>query len=133
MYSDSDWAGDKDTRKSVTGYVIFVCGVLVCFRSKSQQCISLSSSEAEMYDLTETVKEIPFIVQVLLFVDNMGATYMSENSAPSARTRHADLQQKFTAELQEKGLIKVDFMRSEDNTVEILMKNVSVELFQHHI
>ena len=45
VYSDSDWAGDKDTRKSVTGYVIFVCGVLVCFRSKSQQCISLSSSE----------------------------------------------------------------------------------------
>jgi hypothetical protein len=145
VYSDSDWAGDKDSRKSVSGYMIFLCGALVCWRSKSQTAISLSSSEAEMYALTEAVKEIPFIVQVLLFmnvkiklpvdvkVDNMGAIYMSENSAPSARTRHADLRQKFTSDLQEKGLIKIDFVRSEDNTSDILTKNVSVDLFEKHI
>ena len=144
VYSDSDWAGDKDSRKSVSGYMVFLNGALVCWRSKSQHCISLSSSEAEMYALTEAVKEIPFLVQVLLFigvkiklpvqvkVDNMGAIYMSENSAPSARTRHADIRQKFTADLQDKGLIKIDFVRSEDNTSDILTKNVTVELFERH-
>jgi hypothetical protein len=145
VFSDSDWAGDKDTRKSVSGYLLFVCNVPVCWRSKSQAAISLSSSEAEMYALTEAVKEIPFIVQVLLFmnakiklpvevkVDNMGAIYISENSMPSARTRHADLRQKFTSDLQEKGLIKIDFVKSEDNTSDIMTKNVTVELFEKHV
>jgi hypothetical protein len=144
VYSDSDWAGDKDSRKSVTGFFIFVNGALVGWRSKSQHCISLSSSEAEMYALTEAIKEVPFLVQLLLFigvkvklpvqvkVDNMGAIYMSENSTPSARTRHADIRQKFTADLQDKGLIKVDFVKSEDNTSDILTKNVSVDLFKYH-
>jgi hypothetical protein len=144
VYSDSDWAGDKDSRKSVTGYLIFLNGALVAWKSKSQHCISLSSSEAEMYALTEAIKEVPFLVQLLLFidvklklpvqvkVDNMGAIYMSENSTPSSRTRHADIRQKFTADLQDKGLIKVDFVRSEDNTSDILTKNVSVDLFNYH-
>jgi hypothetical protein len=144
VYSDSDWAGDKDSRKSVSGDMIFVNGVLVGWRSKSQQCISLSSTEAEMYALTEAIKDVPFLVQLLLFmevkiklpvevkVDNMGAIYMSENSTPSSRTRHADIRQKFTANLQDKGLIKVDFVRSEDNTSDILTKNVNVDLFKHH-
>jgi hypothetical protein len=144
VYSDSDWAGDKDSRKSVSGYILFLCNVPVCWRSKSQAAISLSSSEAEMYALTEAVKEIPFIIQVLLFmnvkiklpvevkVDNMGAIYMSENSMPSARTRHADLRQKFTSDLQEKGLIKIEFVRSEEKTSDIMTKNVTVELFEKH-
>jgi hypothetical protein len=144
VHSDSDWAGDKDSRKSVSGYLIFMNGALVAWKSKSQHCISLSSSEAEMYALTEAIKEVPFLVQLLLFievklklpvqvkVDNMGAIYMSENSTPSARTRHADIRQKFTADLQDKGLIKVDFVRSEDNTSDILTKNVSVDLFKYH-
>jgi hypothetical protein len=97
-----------------------------------------------MYALTEAIKEVPFLVQLLLFigvkvklpvqvkVDNMGAIYMSENSTPSARTRHADIRQKFTADLQDKGLIKVDFVKSEDNTSDILTKNVSVDLFKYH-
>jgi hypothetical protein len=62
----------------------------------------------------------------------MGAIYMSENSTPSARTRHADIRQKFTADLQDKSLVKVDFVKSEDNTSDILTKNVSVELFKYH-
>jgi hypothetical protein len=66
-------------------------------------------------------------------VDNMGAIYISENSMPSARTRHADLRQKFTSDLQEKGLIKIDFVKSEENTSDIMTKNVTVELFEKHV
>jgi hypothetical protein len=144
VITDSDWGGDKDSRKSVSGHAIFVNKALTAWRSKSQAAISLSSSEAEMYALTEAVKEVPFIVQVLLFmnvkiklpvqvrVDYMGAIYMSENSMPSSRTRHADLRTKFTSDLQEKGLIKIEFIRSEDNAADIMTKNVTVELFEKH-
>ena len=50
----------------------------------------------------------------------------------SARTRHADLRQKFTSDLQEKELIKIDFVRSEENTSDIMTKNVTTELFDKH-
>jgi hypothetical protein len=46
VYTDSDWAGDKDDRKSVSGYMIFLNGVLICWRSKSQQTVALWSSKA---------------------------------------------------------------------------------------
>ena len=127
LFIDSDWAGDKDTRKSVSGYLLFVCSVLVSWRSKAQQAIALSSTESEWYSLVEAVKEVPFIVQVLLFmgvkvelpakvkVDNMGAVYMSESTTSSMRTRHIDTQYKYVTSLQEQGLIKVEFVKSEDN------------------
>ena len=40
-YSDSDWAGNPDTRISVTGYVLFVLGCAVSWKSKAQKSVSL--------------------------------------------------------------------------------------------
>ena len=68
LHTDSDWSGDKDDRKSVGGYLLFVNGVLVGWRSKKQKVVSLLSSEAEFYVLVEAVKETPFIIQVLAFL-----------------------------------------------------------------
>ena len=44
-----DWAGDKDDRRSISGYMIFLNDVLICWRSKAQQTVALSSSEAEFF------------------------------------------------------------------------------------
>jgi hypothetical protein len=49
VYTDSDWAGDRETRRSVSGYVLFLLNVPLMWKSKSQQGVSLSSSEAEYY------------------------------------------------------------------------------------
>ena len=145
VFSDADWAGDQDTRKSISGYMIFICGVLVCWRSKAQSCVALSSSESEWYALSKAVKEVPYLVQVMMFlgvkvklpvtvkVDNMGAVYMSENQASSQRTRHMDTRHKYIVSLQEQGLIKVEFVRSEENTSDICTKNVTVDLYEKHI
>ena len=42
MYTDSDYAGDKETRISVTGYILFFTGVPIIWKLKSQQSITLS-------------------------------------------------------------------------------------------
>jgi hypothetical protein len=68
VYSDSDWAGDKDNRRSVGSYIIFLNNVPIAWRSKLQKTTSLSSSEAEFYACGEAVKEVPFIGQVLMFL-----------------------------------------------------------------
>jgi hypothetical protein len=45
--SDSDYAGDKNTRQSVSGYVVYLNGALIAWRSKAQKTVTLSSTEAE--------------------------------------------------------------------------------------
>jgi hypothetical protein len=90
-YSNSDYAGDKEYRKSVTGMVIFISGVPFSWKSKGQPTVTLSSTESEYVALCETVREVKFNSQVLellqieykkpirVHVDNMGGIFLSEN------------------------------------------------------
>jgi hypothetical protein len=65
VFCDSDWAGDSDTRISVTGFILYLMNVPVCWRSKAQKGVTLSSSEAEYVAMSEAVKEIRFIYYLL--------------------------------------------------------------------
>ena len=68
-FSDSDFANDKETRISVYGYVIYFCGVPVAWKSKSMRSVVLSTTEAEYVAISELVKEIKFIYQLLESMD----------------------------------------------------------------
>ena len=57
LFSDSDWAGDKETRMSVTGYCVFLQGCPITWKSKGQTSVTLSSSEAELMALSEATKK----------------------------------------------------------------------------
>ena len=143
-YSDSDWAGDKDTRLSVSGFIIYLLGVPICWRSKQQRSVALSSSEAEYVALSEAAKEVKFIHQVLasmnihvqtpiiIKVDNVGAMFMAENTSTSARTRHIDIRYQYVREFIVDGLIKVIFVRTHDNLADDFTKNVNGDTFQRH-
>ena len=63
--SDSDYANDKDTRYSVYGYIIYFCGVPVAWKSKSLKSVVFSTTEAEYVAVSEVVKEIKFLYQML--------------------------------------------------------------------
>ena len=144
VYSDSDWAGDKQTRRSVSGFVMLLCGVPIMWRSKQQKAVTLSSTEAEFYAASEAVKEILFVAQVLLDlgvpvetpikvnVDNMGAIFMTGNASSSSRTRHVDTRWHFVRELQEQGVVEVVFCRTKDNLADGNTKNVSAEILREH-
>jgi hypothetical protein len=142
VYSDSDWAGDKDDRRSIGSYIIFLNDVPIEWRSKSQKAVAMSSAEAEFYACGEAVKEVPFVAQILLFlgidlelpvqvwIDNVGAIFMSENQTSSTRTRHMDCRWWFVSDMQEQGLIKIDFVKTKDNISDIGTKNVTKEVYQ---
>ena len=144
VYSDSDWAGSKDDRRSVGSFIIFLCGVPIAWRSKSQKVVSLSSSEAEFYACAEAVKEVPFIAQILLFmeipvqlpvkvwIDNVGAIFMSENVTSSARTRHMDTRYRYVNQLQDEKLIDIGFVRTHENVSDLGTKNVTTEVYDKH-
>ena len=143
-YTDSDYAGDEVTRRSVSGYVIYVHGVPVQFRSKSQQSVTLSSTEAEWMALSEAVKDILFLKYlcetmgirverpITVRVDNMGAVFMSNNVTTSQRTKHIDIRSKFVREYVQDGVIIIKFVRSEDNDSDIMTKNLGSVLHERH-
>ena len=58
VFCDSDYVGDKETRVSVSEYILYLCNVPVACRSKAQKSVTLSSSEAELVSLSETAKEV---------------------------------------------------------------------------
>ena len=144
MWSDSDWGGDKDNRLSVSGMALFVCGVLVAWRSKQQKSVALSSSEAELVAASEAVKEVVFVMQVLnsvdipvetpviVRVDNMGAIFMAENASSSVRTRHIDIKWHFTRNLTKDKVIKIIFVRTAENKSDGFTKNVATDIQERH-
>jgi hypothetical protein len=56
-YSDADWAGSLDDRRSMTGYVFVLCGGAITWNSKKQPTVALSTTEAEYMALGQTTKE----------------------------------------------------------------------------
>ena len=142
-YVDSDWAGDVDTRRSVTGWCIFLNGCLISWGSRGQQNVTLSSSEAEYVGVSEISKEILFIKQVMEFmdliisfpvivhVDNIGAIYMTKGQE-GKRTKHIDARYHFVREYVEDGVLKILYVKSEENMADPYTKNTSEIIFDKH-
>lgn len=139
--SDSEYAGDKDTRISVFGYVIYFCGSPIVWKSKSGKSVTLSSTEAEYYAISECAKELIFLKHVIesmgikvelpivIKTDNVGAIYLSNNYTTSQRTKHIDVRVHFVRQFIEDGIFKIEFVGSEDNDADIFTKNTSEEIF----
>ena len=101
-YVDSDWGGDRSHRRSVTGLLVLLAGGAIAFKSKYQNSIALSSTEAEFTAAAEAGKTILYIRSILrelgydshaptlLYQDNMGALFMATADQPTKRTRHID-------------------------------------------
>ena len=67
-YSDSDWAGDENDRKSVSGWIVMLNGEIICWGSRKQSLTSLSSTEVEYIAVRDISKEILFAKTVLEFI-----------------------------------------------------------------
>ena len=143
MYTDSDYAGDKETRIRVTGYILFFMGVPIIWKSKSQKSVTLSSSEAEYVALSEAAKDIKFVYQlmgsigiqielpIIVRVDNVGAIFMSENTSTSGRTKHIDIRYRFVNEMVIDGFLKIVFVKTKENVADVFTKNVTSETYRN--
>ena len=142
--SGSDFASNKETRIRIYGYVIYFCGIPIAWRSKGMKSVVLSTTETEYMALSEVVKELKFIVQLLqtmnitvelpitVHVDNVGAIWLSNNRNTGDRTKHIDIRTSFVKEYQEDGKIIIKLVKSEDNEADIFTKNTSNIIFQKH-
>jgi hypothetical protein len=143
-FSDSDFGGDRDTRQSVTGYIVYLCGVPIIWKSKQQRSVTLSSTEAEYVAVSEVCTEISFAKQVLeflgmkvelpitVYVDNKGAIFLANNATTGQRTKHIDIRHHYIREHVENGIVVIRFVRSDDNDADLMTKNTSQRLYKKH-
>ena len=142
--SDSDFAGDKETIISVFGYIIYFCEIPIAWISKQMKSVVLSTTEAEYMALSEVVKELKFILQLLqtmnielelpitVHVDNVGAIWLSNNRTTNNRTKHIDIRTLFVKEYQGDEKIIIKFVKSEENEADIFTKNSTNVIFHNH-
>jgi hypothetical protein len=145
-FVDSDFAGDKGNRRSITGYLIYLFDVPVAWKSKQQGGVTLSSSEAEYYAISEVAMELKFLKMILefldielngqmtVYVDNIGAIHLANNASSGTRTKHIDTRLHFVRELTQGDdkLLSIEFVRSEENQSDTFTKNTGKEIFWKH-
>jgi hypothetical protein len=140
VYTDSDWTGDKEDRQSVSGYVVFLLGVPILWKSKSQKSVTLSSSEAEYSAMSKAVKDVQFIVMVLESLSikvetpiTVNFDTIGDNMSATSGTKHIDTRYHFVHEFVEEGFVKIVFVKTTENKSDMFTKNVSGEAYDEHI
>ena len=134
-FSDSDWAGDLDKRKSTSGFIFFINGGAVSWKSRTQKCVAQSSAEAEHIASSETAKEAVWLRSLIstvkgreieeptmLNVDNQAAISIIKNPVCSSRTKHIELRYHLVRDYYERKIISVQHVPTESNAADLLTK-----------
>ena len=142
-FTDSDWAGDADTRKSISGWIIFIQDNPICWGSRQQRITAGSSTEAEYIGISDICKELLFLIHIIeflkvkvdmpvkIYVDNKGAIFIAENPVVK-RTKHIDTRFHIIREHIENDIVKIQFITSVENTADIFTKNTTEETHNKH-
>jgi hypothetical protein len=135
VYSDSDWAGDRATRRSTSGGCVYFRSMLLNSWSKSQHVVSLSSAEAELYALCTAVCEL-LATQHLLHEVGFGALRLSAwidanatlqnlSRGTSKGMRHVEIKYYFIRDLLRDNKLHLGKVDGKKNTSDLLTKFVT--------
>jgi len=140
-YSDADWAGCPDSRRSTSGYCVFLGDNLVSWSSKRQTTVSRSSAEAEYRAVAHAVAEscwlrqllqelhMPLSSATLVYCDNVSAVYMTANPVHHRRTKHIEIDIHFVRDKVSLGQVRVLHVPSSHQFADIMTKGLPVQLF----
>ncbi|XP_043286933.1 secreted RxLR effector protein 161-like [Venturia canescens] len=140
-YSDADFAGDVDTRRSTTGYITLMAGGPVIWSSHRQKCISRSTTEAEYVAASDASQEVTWLRILLqelcvdlknptpLHMDNQSAIRLTKNTEHHKKTKHIDIKYHYIRECVEHGAIKIIYVCTEEQLADILTKAVPRDKF----
>jgi hypothetical protein len=140
-YTDADWGGCPDTRRSTSGYCVYLGDNLVSWSAKRQPTLSRSSAEAEYRGVANVVSEscwlrnlllelqCPITKATLVYCDNVSAVYLSGNPIQHQRTKHIEMDIHFVREKVARGQIRVLHVPSRYQIADIFTKGLPLQLF----
>ena len=142
-WSDADWAGDIDTRRSTSGYIFQLdSSCLLSWQSRKQTIVALSSTEAEYIAAATATKELLWLQALLqelgyslllpstLFCDNQSCISLSENPKFHDRSKHIDLRFHFLREKVQAKILKLHFTSTSTMWADILTKSLPKDKHQ---
>nr|GEW33753.1 copia protein [Tanacetum cinerariifolium] len=134
-YSDADHVGCHLDRKSTSGSVQFLGDKLVCWSSKKQNCLSISTVESEYVAVSSYCAQVLwmrtqltdygfFYDKVPIYYDSKSAIAISCNPVQYTRTKHIDVRYHFIKDHVEKGSIELYFFGTEYQLVDLFTKSL---------
>lgn len=132
-YADANWAGSEG-RRSQSGYLFQLYGGTICWSSKIQPSVSLSSAEAEYVALSESAQEAvwlnrllsdfhePVKLPIVIYEDNQSCIKMLTGGRFSQRTKHIDIKYHFVRDLVTNNFLSVMYCPTDLMKADILTK-----------
>ena len=135
-YSDADWAGDLDTRRSTSGYVFQIGDATINWSSKRQQTVARSTTEAEYVALSAAAQESIWLRRLLsdlgygttgpttIYEDNNGAIEITKNPKFHNRTKHIDIAYHFARERVASNELEVVYCHTGEMIADVMTKGL---------
>lgn len=133
-WSDSDWGGEIDSRRSTAGFVFTLAGGAITWQSKRQVAVTLSTAEAEFVAVALAAKEglwIQALIEELqimpkpmlkIYCDNQSCIFLASNPKHSEKTKHVDLKFHFIRELIENRKMQLEYTPTDIMWADFLTK-----------
>ncbi|KAI4346140.1 hypothetical protein L6164_013215 [Bauhinia variegata] len=139
-YTDADMAGDVDSRKSTSGYMMTFAGGAVSWQSKLQKCVALSSTEVEYIAITEAGKELLWMKRFLqeldlnqeryvVHSDSQSAIHLSKNLTFHSRSKHIEVRYHWIRDALERKQFSLEKIHTDDNGSDMMTKTLPMGKF----
>lgn len=141
-FSDADYAGDLETRRSTTGYIFQLAGGPITWASQRQKLVTLSTTESEYVAASAASREAIWLRKLLsdigylsretttIFVDNQSAIKLVKNPEFHKRTKHIDIRYHYIREKVEAKDIMIKYVPSEQQKADMFTKALPKERFR---
>ena len=136
-FTDSDWVGDPDDRKSSVGYVFTLGLGPITWAFKKQSALALSSAEAEYCVVVQASKEAMWLPQILsefgfeqqhpttLWCDNKSAIQLCKDPVQHQHRKHIEIHMHFIRKIINDHILEVLYCPTKDQVADIFMKTLT--------
>jgi hypothetical protein len=146
-YSDADWGGNIDERKSTSGYVFLLNNGAITWSSKKQSCIALSTMEAEYVACLAAVQEAVWLRRFLqhleivrdalnpvtIHCDSMAALAYAKDPKYHGRTKHIDIRYHYIRDMIAQKEVVLKHISTSRMVADPLTKPIARDVFQAHV